>query len=269
MRGPSPPSSAQQILIAGERYRHIPDVRAVEIGPDQGFAGGIAEITGLRTFLMVPLRNDGIVRGFLTAHRLDVRPFSAQDIALLESFAAQAVIAMENARLLTEQREALEQQTATAEVLQVINASPGNLAPVFDAILEKAHQLCGVTIGALDLRRRTRPCTGDARSAPRIAEKIGRMAKSYRPQRRHSQRGRSSNGDRSLIVPYVGPVADPGISDFAGSSTFLAVALRKDTRWLAGYVAVREVRPFTDKEIALAQNFRAHRRLSPWRMPGC
>jgi GAF domain len=88
VRGPSAPSPTMQTLIAGERYRHIPDVRAVEVGPDQGFAGGIAEITGLRTFLMVPLRKDGMVRGFLTAHRLEVRPFSEQDIVALESRAS-------------------------------------------------------------------------------------------------------------------------------------------------------------------------------------
>ena len=145
----SRPGGLYDPFLHGDRVVHIADVRETETFRNKPIARKRLEVRNIRTWLAVALRRKGTLLGIINVHRHEVRPFSEQQIALLESFAAQAVIAMENARLLTETREALEQQKATAEVLQVINTSPGNLTPVFDAMLEKAMRLCEAAFGSI------------------------------------------------------------------------------------------------------------------------
>jgi GAF domain-containing protein/HPt (histidine-containing phosphotransfer) domain-containing protein/ActR/RegA family two-component response regulator len=248
-------------LERGERYVHIPDTLAV--ASELSDAVGQASLDTLRTNLMVALRKDGALLGHISASRREVRPFTEKEIALLENFAAQAVIAMENARLINETREALEQQTATAEVLQVINSSPGNLNPVFDAMLEKAMRLCGAAFGSFLTFDGEHFLAVVHRGVPAELVESLRQPQSPRPG------GSFERLVRGELIAHIADISDDdgyrhglrgrvAMVDIGGARTAVWVALRKDDALLGALVLYRqEVRPFADKQITLLRNFAA------------
>ena len=265
MRQPHPPPGFTMPILAGEPLLHIADVTALA-GPEEAINRASVELGGVRTLLVVPLRKEGVLLGAIAVFRQEVRQFSVRQIALLQNFAAQAVIAMENARLITETREALDQQTATAEVLGVINSSPGNLAPVFDAMIEKAVRLCGAVHGVLRIFDgevfHLAAVHGDPDVVARL-KRLGPVEVSRAPT--GDLMGRIARGDRLVHVADVRetdtyrdlPDARERL-DVDGIRTWLAVALHKEETLLGVIVAYRrEVRPFSDREISLLENFAA------------
>src|SRR6516164_5721166 len=124
---------------------HVPDLRLAKREFPQGAA--FARQFGHRTTLGVPLLREGSTIGAILIRRMEVKPFTNGQIELVSSFASQAVIAIENARLFNETKEALEQQTATADILKVIASSPSDVQPVFEVIVERAVRLCGARMG--------------------------------------------------------------------------------------------------------------------------
>ena len=129
---------------------HIDDITTSKAYRDRDpiLVAGV-ELGGYRTVLSVPMLKDQELVGLIVIYRQEVRAFSDKQIELVQNFANQAVIAIENTRLLNELRESLQQQTATAEVLKVISNSPGALTPVFDAMLQNAVSICEAKFGTM------------------------------------------------------------------------------------------------------------------------
>ena len=153
-RGPVRPDSGADAsplgrVMQGERVAQVADATQEKSYRTHSAYKELVDISGIRSSAAVALRKEDVLLGTIVVYRREVRPFSDQQIALLQNFAAQAVIAMENARLLTETREALERQTATAEILRVISASPNDLQPTLDAIAASATILSGAANGAV------------------------------------------------------------------------------------------------------------------------
>ena len=236
------------------------------------------ELGGIRTVLNVPmLKEDQLVGAFIVS-RQEVRPFTDKQIALVKNFAAQAVIAIENARLLNELRqrttdltersadltEALEQQTATSEVLQVISGSAGDVEPAFATMLEKAVRICDATFGniyrwdgeALHLvaTRNTPPAFAEARSRltlrPGSTSLVGRMLATKAVV--HIADVAASQAYEQRVPETVAAV------EVGGVRTILGVPMLNEGELIGSFTLYRqEVRPFTDKQIALVTNFAA------------
>jgi GAF domain-containing protein len=227
---------------------------------------------GTRTVLGVPLLREGEAIGVLNVARKRVEPFTERQIELLRIFADQAVIAIENARLLNELRqrtadltESLEQQTATSEVLQIISSSPGDLQPVFQAMLENAVRICAAPFG--NIHR----WDGEAlhliathNTPPRFAE--FRRHSPVRPSPQNAI-GRAIATKKPVHVPDL--AAEPpyieqrdpnyvAAVELGGIRTFLAVPMLKENELIGLFTVYRqEVRPFADKQVALVTNFAA------------
>ena len=249
--------------IQQRRTIHVADLSAEEPYRD-GVPVVVAsvELGGVRTLVHVPMLKEERVVGVFSIYRQEVRPFSDKQIALLQNFAAQAVIAMENARLITETREALEQQTATAEVLRVINSSPGDLAPVFDAMLDKALDLCGAAFGNLWTFDGDRFRAAELRRVPEAYVHI--LSREAVPPRPGTVLGHIAAGKAFAQIPdaasedaYMSTDART-LVELGGGRTVVGVPLRKETSLLGAITIFRqEVKPFTEQQIEVLQNFAA------------
>jgi signal transduction histidine kinase len=216
---------------------------------------------GARSFVAVPMLKEHDLVGAIVIYRQEVRPFADKQVELLTNFAAQAVIAIENTRLLNELRESLQQQTATSEVLQVISSSPGELEPVFQTMLEKATRICEAKFGTLYLTEGDGFRAVAMHNAPSAYAEV-RAAVVHPPP--DSSLGRAAKTKQAVQVADVTKLqayiqGDPFVVSAAergGYRTLLSVPMLKEDELIGAITIYRqEVRPFSEKQIELVSNF--------------
>ena len=277
-RGSSPIQPAPGGVLDGamrtRRTVHVPDLSSTQSYAERHpRMVDAVEVGGIRTVVAVPMLKDDDLIGVLAVHRREVRPFNDKQIALLENFASQAVIAIENARLLNELRqrttdltectadltEALERQTATSEVLKIISSSPGDLQPVFDAMLSNATRICQASLGNLALYENGAYRVVALHGAPATYKELRAREPFFVPNPAHPL-GRLVNTKQVLHVADIlsePPQARGGLAR-AGARTLLNVPMLKEQELVGSFGIYRqEVRPFSEKEIGLVQNFAA------------
>jgi GAF domain-containing protein len=241
-------------LVTTKKVVHIDDLAA-----DERYANSmLAKVAGARTALAVPMLRDNELVGAIAIYHQDVHPFTDKQVDLVSNFAAQAVIAIENARLLNELRQSLEQQTATSEVLQVISSSPGELAPVFQAMLENATRICEAKFGSLlSFDGEMFELAAEVGTPPEFGEFMRQRGPFSPVPGSHLDRVMRTT-QLSHTADYAAEAVDSPPVRFGGARSTVDVPMLKDGA-LVGVVSIyrQEVRPFTDKQIALLQNFAA------------
>ena len=267
------PGSAAERIVRGERFVHVTDRREEPAYRDNQTFRGLVDTSGIRASLSVALRKGDTLLGMINVYRQDVRPFTDNQIKLVEDFASQAVIAIENARLLNELRqrttdlsqrtteltEALEQQTATSEVLKVISSSPGELQPVFDAMLDKAVRICRADAASLFLYE-----NGIVRRAARHSG----VADVTMPIAPSAKSGTMRSIATKQTIHIANYLADPTYlegDDFVvaaaqrlGIRASLHVPMLREQEVVGAFTIWRmEALAFTEKQIELVTNFAA------------
>src|SRR5262249_9190359 len=262
---PGPETILSRVTASG-RPIQVPDLRndpSYLIGEPLPVAA--ADVAGVRTLLGVPMLKDKEVVGFIGIYRKEIRPFTEKQVTLVTNFAAQAVIAIENTRLLNELRQSLEQQTATSEVLGVISSSPGELKPVFQTMLENAVRICEAKFGSLYLYDGESYLTAALHNAPPAMIELRQREPVFRV-------GPGTGLGRAALTKQVVHIPDLSAEqtyidrdplrvatvELMNIRTSLFVPMLKEGKVIGTITIYRqEVRPFTDKQIELVTNFAA------------